>query len=130
MKKEEVCKTIKLTANVNTARLGFFDQLRLLFSKVSNSDEEELKALSRINVEKAKRISALTRLFETAIAHMKKKNEKQVALGVSSEFLPYIDEVTSTTMGMGRYYDFEVHRRDLPKTVKHLFTVVIRLKEK
>lgn len=124
--KREVCRQVKLTDNINVASLSILDQLRLLVSKVSNNDEAELDAQVRYNTERMRKLAALKSLLETAVENMIAKGADSVSVGVSSEFLPYIDEVVSSTHGLGRYYDITVRRKDLPYKVKHRFTVIIK----
>ena len=128
MEKKEVCRSVKLTDSINVAELGFFDHLRLLFSKLSNSDEAELDAKRQVTAEAMRRKAALESLFNGALKKMSDLGESSVTLGVSSEFLPCLDEVIDKEHGMGRFYDFEVHKQDLPMTVRHKFTVIIRTK--
>jgi len=123
--RKEVCRRIKVTDNVNIVKLGVLDQLRLLASRAGNSDEAELDARQKITVEKMRKIAALNYLFNTAIEKMLERGNSSVTLKVSSEFLPYIDEVIDTKRGMGRYYNFRVYKRDLPLTVRHTFVVKI-----
>lgn len=128
MEKTEVCRTIKLTDNVNAAELGVLDQFRLLISKVSNSDEAELDAKQKKSAGEMSKKAALERLFDRAVEKMQELGETQVVLGVSSEFLPYVDEVTDPIRGKGRFYDFEVYKKEYPISVRHRFTVVIKTK--
>lgn len=123
--KKEVCRSIKLTENINTAALSITDQLRLLFSRATNNDEAELDARTKYNVENARRMSALNNLLTKAVDRMQELGESKVTIGVSSEFLPYIDDVVDAKRGLGRYYDIEVRKKDLPHTIRHKFTVVI-----
>lgn len=126
--KKEVCRSIKLTDNVNAAELGFMDQLRLLISKVANKDEAELDAKLKLSVDELSKKAALEKLFDTALERMRELGEECVTIGVSSEFLPYIDEVVNPVSGRGRFYDFKVYKKNLPTTVRHKFTVVITTK--
>lgn len=126
MAKKEVYRSVKLTDNINATQLTVTDQVRLLLAKVSNNDEAELDARTKLNAEHMKKIAALNRLFDTAIEKMQNCGKSQVTLDVSSEFLPYIDEVVDEKHGKGRYYDITVYKKDLPSTIKHLFLVVIR----
>lgn len=123
--KKEICRSIKLTESINTAALSITDQIRLLFSRAVNNDEAELDARTKYNVENARRKSALSNLLTKAIDRMQELGESKVTIGVSSEFLPYIDEVTDSKRGLGRYYDIEVWKKDLPQTIRYRFTVVI-----
>lgn len=126
--KKEVYRSVKLTDDINAAELSVVDQIRLLLAKVSNADEAELDAQTKLSREKLRRVSALNRLLTTAIEKMQSKGESSVTIGVSSEFLPYIDEVVDDKFGLGRFYEIRVYKKDLPSTVKHLFTVVIKTK--
>lgn len=126
--RKEVYRSVKLTDDINAAELSVVDQIRLLLAKVSNADEAELDAQTKLSREKLRRVSALNRLLTTAIEKMQSKGESSVTIGVSSEFLPYIDEVVDKKFGLGRFYDISVYKKDLPSTVKHLFTVVIKTK--
>lgn len=126
--KKEICRSVKLTDNVNAAELGFIDQLRLLVAKVANKDEAELDAKLKLSMAELSKKAALEKLFDTALERMHELGEKRVTIGVSSEFLPYIDEVIDPVSGRGRFYDFEVYRKNLPITVRHKLTVVINTK--
>ena len=126
--KKEVCRSVKLTDNVNAAELGFADQVRLLLSRVANRDEAELDAKVKLSTEELGKKAALEKLFDTALERMHALGEKQVTIGVSSAFRPYIDEVIDPVCGRGQFYDFEVYRKNLPVAVRHRFTVVIRTK--
>ncbi len=128
MEKTEVCRNVKLTDSINVTELGFFDHLRLLLSRVSNSDEAELDARQQVTAEHMRRKAALENLFSNALKRMNEVGKSSVTLGVSSEFLPCLDEVIDKEYGMGRFYTFEVYKKNLPSTVKHKFTVVIRTK--
>jgi len=124
--KKEVCRSVKLTDNVNAAKLKFSDQIRLLLSQVSNNDEAELDARLKLSADMLGKKAALEKLLDTAIEKMHSLGENQVTIGVSSEFLPYIDAVTDAKTGKGRFYDIVVYKKDLPPEVRHRFTVVLR----
>lgn len=124
--KREVCRSVKLTDNVNAAKLKFGDQVRLLLSKVSNNEEAELDARLKLSADMLGKKAALERLLDTAVERMHSLGKNQVTIGVSSEFLPYIDAVTDERTGKGRFYDIRVYKKDLPPEVHHRFTVIIK----
>lgn len=124
--KREVCRSVKLTDNVNAAKLKFGDQVRLLLSRISNNEEAELDARLKLSADVLGKKAALERLLDTAVERMHSLGKNQVTIGVSSEFLPYIDAVTDERTGKGRFYDILVYKKDLPPEVHHRFTVIIK----
>lgn len=126
--KKEVYRSVKLTDNINPAELTVADQVRLLFSKISNNDEAELDASTKLSAANLRKVSALGKLLDKAAEKMQELGEPSVTIGVSSEFLPYIDEVVDKEHGKGRYYDIAVYKKDLPITVSHKFIVRISKK--
>lgn len=122
---EEVYKSIELTDDVQTARLSILDQIRLMLANFSNDDVAELDKVEKVSKDKLKKIAALTQFIDKAVARMHEMGEESVTIKLSSEFLPYVDEVLSDKDGYGRYYDFKVVKKDIPINVKHTFIVRI-----
>lgn len=126
--KEEVYRSIKMSDNIKLAALSIPDQIRLIFAKLSNDDVAELDSMERLSSDKLKKIAALTRLFETAISKFQEIGEDSVTLEVSSEFLPFIDEVINEKDGLGKFYKFDVYKRNISIAIPHKFIVVISKK--
>ena len=59
---------------------------------------------------------------------MQDMGKNSVVISLSSEFLPYIDEVIDPIYGQGRFYEFEIIKRNIPINVKHSFIVKIKKK--
>lgn len=125
MSKQEIFRVVKETDDLKLSTLGVRDQIQLLLKRMSNDDVAELKARSTVSVNEVKKVAGLTNFFNLAIDEMNKNNANSVTLSVSSEFLPYIDKVVDPITGLGRFYTFEVFKRDLPFKVKHKFIVKI-----
>lgn len=123
--KEEVYRSIKMSDNIKLAALSIPDQIRLIFSKLSNDDVAELDSMERLSADKLRKIAALTRLFETAISKFQEIGERSVTLEVSSEFLPFIDEVIDEEKGLGKFYEFKVYKRNISISIPHKFIVTI-----
>ena len=128
MEGEIINVRIKPTENTTLAKLSVIDQLKLLFSKLSNDAAAELNANEKLSRETLKMTASLERLFSTAIENMKKGKHRSVTLQVSSKYLPYLDTVIDETRGMGRFYKFEVYKKDLPLNVDYMFIVKISIK--
>lgn len=125
---EIVSRHIKVTEDTTLAKLGVFDQLKLLISKFSNNDIAELDAAEKLSGAAARMKASLLKLIRTAADGMKDGTVQSVTLQVSSKYLPYIDEVIDPIRGEGRYYDFEVYKKDLPANVDYKFLMVIKRK--
>lgn len=128
MAEEIVGTRIKPTENTTLVKLGPLDQIKLLFAKISNTDVAELDAAEKLSTNSLKLEAALTKLFTEAGEEMKRQNKTSCTLRVSSKFIPYIEEVTDPQRGLGRYYDFDIIRRDLPDIVDYNIIVTIRKK--
>jgi hypothetical protein len=72
--------------------------------------------------------ASLQKLFTEAAKGLESGEHQKVTLSVSSKYIPYLVNVISPTRGLGRYYDFEIFKQDLPINVDYMFTVVIRRK--
>lgn len=125
---KEVYRSVKLTDNINPVSLSVVDQIRLMFAKLSNDDVAELDINEKITVNKMQKVAALDTFFDKAIKRMRAVGKDSVTISLSSEFLPYIDEVIDPIYGKGRFYEFEVIKRNIPINVKHTFIVKIRKK--
>lgn len=125
---EVVSTHIKATENTTIAKLSFIDQLKLLLHKFNNDDAAELDAAEKLSTFQLKMQASLTKLLRTAAEGLENGEHESVVLSVSSKYIPYLDEVTSKTRGLGRYYDFEIIKQDLPINVNYMFIVKIRRK--
>lgn len=126
--REYVTRALKPDENTTLAKLSLPDMIRLLFSKISNRDEAELDANTRLSVSYLKNIASLNKFIDKATERLTAGNEESVTILLSSEYLPYIDEVIDPIRGKGKYFDFDVRKKNLPQNVKHRFVVVIRKK--
>ncbi len=126
---EVVSTHIKPTENTTLVKLSIPDQLKLLIRKFTNSDVAELEANEKLSRNELKMKASLTKLFTAAKDQMKERGKDSVTLSVSSDYLPYIDEIVDETYGMGRYYTFHVYKKDLPLTVKYKFVVIMERKK-
>lgn len=125
---KEVYRSIKVTDNTKTASLSLMDQIRLIFAKMSNDSSAELDVNERVSVERLKKLAGLTDFLQKAIKNMQRHGENSVTVQLSSEFLPYLDDVIGDKKGLGQFYDFNVEKRDLPISVKHF--VIVRISKK
>ena len=123
---EIVSTHIKATENTTVSKLGVFDMIKLLFQKFSNSDEAELNAAEKMSSEQLKARASLRNLFNNAGKEMDKNNADKVTLQLSSKYIPYIDDICDSVHGMGRYYDFEIHKKNLPINVEYKFVVIMK----
>lgn len=125
LKGKEVYRSLEITDDIQTSKLGIIDQLRLLFANFSNDDSAELDTAEKMSTDKLRKVAALTNFIERALRRMDELQEASVTMKISSEFLPYIDEVMSNDTGYGRFYDYSVVKRDIPMYVKHCFILRI-----
>lgn len=125
MEGEVVSTRIKATENTTLAKLSFFDQFKLLLHRFNNDDAVALDTAEKLSRTTLKMRASLQNLFTTAIRGLDEGEHNSVTLQVSSKFLPYLDDVIDENHGMGRYYDFEVIKRELPITVEYMFIVKI-----
>lgn len=129
MAKQEIYRSVKVTDNVKTSTLSVIDQIRLIISKAARDDQQELIVSERLSVDSLTKISALMDFFENAVKAMNEKKASSVTMKVSSEFLPFIDEVAGGRCELCKFYNFEVIKKDVPIRVKHFFIVKISKKE-
>lgn len=125
MEGEVVSSRIKATENTTVAKLGFIDQIKLLLHKFGNEDVAELNAAEKLSSTALKMRASLQKLFTEATKGLESGEHTSVTLQVSSKYLPYIDDVIHKTKGLGRYYNFEVHKKDLPLNVDYMFVVKV-----
>lgn len=126
--KEFVTKTIKPDDNTTLAKLSVIDMVRLLFSKISNNDVAELDANEKLSKDYLTHVASLSKFIDRATEKLVEGQEKSVTVRLSSEYLPYLDEVINPNNGKGRFFNFEVYKKDLPQGVKHTFIVKISKK--
>jgi hypothetical protein len=125
IKGEEVFRSVEVTDDVQTAKLSIIDQIRLIISNISNDDVAELDAQEKISADKLRKVAALSQFLDKTIERMQELGEDYATVKMSSVFLPYIDEVVNDKDGYGRYYDFDIKKKDIPMNVKHTFIVQI-----
>lgn len=125
---EIVSRHIKVTEDTTLAKLGVFDQIKLLIARFSNNDVAELDAAEKLSGAAARMKASLLKLIKTAAKGMQDGSMQSATLQVSSKYLPYIDDVIDPVRGEGRYYDFEVYKKDLPADVEYKFLLVIKKK--
>lgn len=125
---KEVYRSLEVTEDIQTAKLGILDQIRLITANLSNNDIAELDAMEKLSVDRLRKISSLSIFIEKTTDKMKKLGEKSATVKLSSEYLPYLDEVIDKKSGFGRYYEFNVMKKDIPLSVKHTFIMKISKK--
>ncbi len=125
---KEVYRSIEVTDDVQTCKLGVIDQLRLIVANLSNDDAAELDMIEKVSYDKLRKVAALSSFIEKAAARMDELGKSSVTIKMSSEFLPYIKETLSDTAGYGRYYDFKVIKKDRPVGIKYFFILKIMKK--
>lgn len=123
---EIVSVRVKPTESTTLAKLGIVDQFKLLISKFNNNDADELKAQESLSVNALKMQASLEKLIRTAAEKIDGVNHNSVTLSVSSKYIPYMDDVIDKKYGLGRFYDFDVRKKDLPITVDYKFIVIIK----
>lgn len=128
MEGEVVSTHIKATENTTLAKLGFIDQFKLLIHKFSNDDVAELDATEKLSSVALRMRASLQKLFIEAAKGLESGEHQSVTLQVSSKYLPYMDDVIHPIKGLGRYYDFEVFKKDLPPNVDYMFVIKIKRK--
>lgn len=128
MNGELVSTHIKATENTTVAKLSVIDQIKLLFHKVSNEDAAELDAAEKLSASQLREKASLMSLFDGATKKITDGEAQSVTLQVSSRYIPYLDEVTDAKYGMGRFFDFEIKKKDLPINVDYKFLVIISRK--
>lgn len=125
---EIVSRRIKVTEDTTLAKLGVFDQIKLLISKFNNNDVAELDAAEKLSGAAARMKASLIKLINTATEDLHDGTRQSVTMQVSSKYLPYLDDVIDPVRGEGRYYSFEVHKKDLPVTVEYKFLLIVKRK--
>lgn len=125
---EVISKRIKATESTTLAKLSFLDQFKLLIHRFNNSDAAELDAAEKMSRISLRMQASLQNLFSKATEGLDEGVHDSVTLQVSSKYLPYLDDVIDPRKGMGRYYNFEITKRDLPVTVDFMFIVKISRK--
>lgn len=125
---KEVYRSLEVTEDIQTAKLGILDQIRLITANLSNNDIAELDAMEKLSVDRLRKISSLSIFIEKTTDKMKKLGEKSATVKLSSEYLPYLDEVIDKKSGFGRYYEFNVMKKDIPLSVRHTFIMKISKK--
>lgn len=124
-----ISKRVKLTENTTLVRLSLFDQFKLILSQFTSSEGKDLDALEKVSTLEYKKISSLTNFFNESIRRMKEAGKHSVTVKVDSDFLPYLDRVIDEKVGLGRYYNFKVYKKDYPIMIKYSFYITISKKE-
>lgn len=125
---EYVGSRIKPTENTALVKLSVIDQFKLILSKIANNDVAELDANEKLSVNALRMKASLTNLFQTAISKIETGEKNSCMLEVSSEYIPFLDDVIDPEYGLGRFYNFTVYKKDLPITVKFKFLIKIERK--
>ncbi len=126
MAKEVVNKRVKVTENTTLANLGLMDQIKLLLHNFNNDEVEELKAQEEISRNQLKAKAELYRAITKATKAFEDNKHDKVLMEISQKYLTYVDEVTDKQYGLGRYYDFEIVKQDLPVEFGTKFLLTIK----
>ena len=126
--KEEVCRSVVITDDTKLASLTVFDQIRLLLARLSNSGASDIDVAEKVSVDKIKHISALKTFLEKATNKLTELGKDSITIKLSSEFVPYIDEVMNGASDFGKYYDIEVFRKNIPLSTPHY--IIVRITKK
>ena len=119
---------IKATESTTIAKLSVLYQIKLLISKFNNNDVAELDAAEKLSSIFLRMKASLQKLLKEAASVIDSGQHESVTLQVSSKYIPYLDEVISPTRGLGRFYKFEVFKKDLPANIDYMFKISIRKK--
>lgn len=125
---EVISTRIKATENTTLAKLGVFDQIKLLISKFNNDEVAELKAQETLSINALQMQASLEKLIRKAAEGLDGVGHSSVTLSVSSKYIPYMDDVLDEKYGLGRYYKFTVHKKNLPINVEYMFTIRVERK--
>lgn len=131
MKKEEVYSSPKVTDDVTLSELSILNQIKLLFSRLSNSASKELDSQKKLNDIKMRRIASLRELLDQAIKPLY-KDKKKVVISLSSEYLIYLDEVINSRTGLGRYYDISIlNQKDIDDKISGIrFKILLSISKR
>lgn len=122
---ELISKRTKPTENTTLQQLTVFDQIKVLIAHFNNTDARDLDAMEKLSVAELKKKAALNKLFNDAADSMKERGSMSVTLSIPSSFLPYFDDVTDKLTGLGRYYNFELIKNDLPISIDYDAVVIM-----
>lgn len=122
---ELISKRTKPTENTTLQQLTVFDQIKVLISHFNNTDARDLDAMEKLSAAELRKKAALNKLFLDAADSMKMKGCQSVTISVPSSFLPYFEEVTNSITGLGRYYNFELIKNDLPIVLDYDVIVIM-----
>ena len=128
MAAELVNTHIKPTESTTIAKLSMLDQIKLVLSRFSNNEGDEIRAIEKASSTSLKMKASLTKLITTATDSISDGTHSSSTLQLSSKYLPYLDEVIDEKYGLGRYYTFKVFKKDLPPSVEYKFTMKIERK--
>ena len=123
-----VYRSIKLTDDTNTMSLGVADQLRIMFSRLSNDEVAELYAEEKANEDYLKKCAALSMFIDKAVRRMTELKKSSVTVSITTELLPCLNEVINTDTGKGQHYDFEIFKNDTP--VEYTKSIIVRIRPK
>lgn len=112
MKKMLIAKYPKVTDDTVISNLSIRNQFRLLSSKLSNNQAQELDANKKMTVSRMKRKASLTKFLTNATKKLEDKTAESVTVSLVSDYLNYLDSVTDPVHGLGRYYKFEIMNKD------------------
>ena len=119
---------IKPTESTTLAKLSVMDQIKLMLSKFSNNDADEIRSIEKASSEALKMKASLNKLISTATNSISDGTHTSATLQLSSKYLPYLYEVIDEKYGLGKYYTFKVFKKDLPASVNYKFTMKIERK--
>ena len=127
---KEVRKSPKIDDNVNLAKLGILDNISLVLSKMINNDAEELENAEKLSAQQLRMRGQLSDLIQNATKSMRDKGHTSVTLNIASDYIPYFDDVFSTSTGWGRWYDIIIASDRIPMNIKHFVQVTVKVKPK
>ena len=126
--KDIIARHVKFTETTSMISLSILDQLKLIISKFTNNEAKELDAMKKITSIDYQNIAELTSFFKESIRRMKEAGETSVVVRVSSKYLPYLDKVINDKTGMGKFYKFDVFKKDFPINIKYNFYIKISIR--
>lgn len=129
MEKEKIYSHIKVTEDTTLAKLSTFDHIKLLFSKLHSDDVNELAAAGQLTTQQWRLKASLYNFIKSILDTMTKNNRHSATAQLSSKYMPYFDDICNDVTGFGRFYNFELEKKDLPASVDYLMMLRISKKE-
>lgn len=129
-RKKPIFVTMKATDDTDVLKLPIIEQIKLLFGKVNQSEIQKLEAAEKVNRARLEMESNLIALVNRVTERMRQLGEDSVTVAISSEFIPYFDDVLNEKTGKGRFYDFTFKYPNTPILgVEYKVEVTIKIKE-